>query len=283
MNTSVSVVTGATSGIGLEAACGLARAGTTVVVVSRTRERGEAACRRIAAAGGTGLLEIADLSSLAQVRALADRLGRRFEAIHLLVNDAGLYCHDLERSADGFELTMAVNHLAPFVLTNRLLPALRAGRARVVNVASDAHRAARLRRAPLDQILRGEAPDFRFRGVVAYCDSKLANILFTTELHRREQAHGLTALAVHPGAVATRLWNRNQDLLSRIVRLAKPFMLSSARSGAIIARLATDTALAGSGGAYFHKARPVTPSTDAQDAALAEELWRVSTEVTDAV
>ncbi len=215
------------------------------------------------------------------MRALADRLTSRFDAIHLLVNNAGLYCHGLERTADGFEMTMGVNHLAPFVLTTRLLPALRAGRARVVNVASEAHRVARLRRAPLDQILRGAGPAFTYRGMRAYCDSKLANILFTTELDRREGPRGLVALAVHPGMVATRIWNRNQDVLSVVMRLVKPFMLSPGRAGGFIAVMATEQPYARESGGYFDKAHPARPSADARDPELARKLWEASERLTE--
>ena len=144
----VCVITGASSGIGDRAALGLARSGTQVVLVCRSRRRGEATRERIrrAVAGAQVDLRIADLSSLRQVRALASDLNAAYRQIHVLVNNAGGYRTRPEISEDGFERTMAVNHLAHFLLTNLLLPALRAAGARVITVSSRAHRRARLRR-----------------------------------------------------------------------------------------------------------------------------------------
>ena len=275
MSGRVAVVTGASSGIGLEAVRGLARLGATVVLCCRDAGRGEAARAAIARAPAAGpvSLELADLASLAQVRALADRLLARFPAIHLLVNDAGVYRSGLEHTPDGAEMTMGVNHLAPFVLTARLQPALTAGRARIINVSSEAHRGANLRRAPLDRILRG---DGHYNGFRAYADSKLANILFTRELARRDAVPGATVLAFHPGMVATHIWNQNQDAASRIIRLFKPLMLSPARSGGFLVRLATRPLEQGSSGRYFRQDRPGRPSADALDEELGRALWDAS-------
>lgn len=275
----ISLITGATSGIGREAARQLARHGGTVVLVCRERRRGDAAREAIARESprASVVLELADLASLADVRALAHRVLNRFSTVNVLINNAGVYRSQLERTADGFEWTMAVNHLAHFVLTNALLPALRPARARIVVVSSDAHRGARLRRAPIEQILRGEG---EYNGLRAYADSKLANLLFARELARREAAHGMTTLAIHPGVVATRIWNQQQDLVSRIVRLFKPVMVSAANGGGFLADAATADRFASANGEYIHKTRPRRPSGDADDPELAAELWQVSARIT---
>jgi NAD(P)-dependent dehydrogenase (short-subunit alcohol dehydrogenase family) len=278
-NQPISLITGATSGIGYEAAWRLARRGGTVVLICRNGQTGEAARAAIArdSPHASVVLELADLASLADVRALAHRLLNRFSTVNALINNAGVYRSQLERTPDGFEWTMAVNHLAHFVLTGALLPALRPARARIVVVSSDAHRGARLRRAPLEQIMRGEGG---YNGLRAYADSKLANLLFARELARREAAHGLTTVAIHPGVVATRIWNQQQDLVSRIVRLFKPFMVSPSRAGGFLVDAATAGRFASANGEYIHKTSPRRPSADADDPELAAELWRVSARIT---
>lgn len=237
MSARVCVVTGANSGIGEAAAHGLARTGARVVMICRDRKRGERVRAQIARAAGSERpdLRLVDLSSLRQVRALAESLASSYGAIHVLVNNAGVYRARPEMSQDGFERTLAVNHLAHFLLTKLLLPALRAGRARVITVSSGAHRMAKLKRKPLEQIIRSVG---NYDGKQAYADSKLANILFSFELARRERE--LTAIALHPGVLATHIWNRNTDLLSLAARLAKPFMERPAKGGERIVRLATD-------------------------------------------
>jgi NAD(P)-dependent dehydrogenase (short-subunit alcohol dehydrogenase family) len=176
MSGEVCVVTGATSGIGQATAAALAGRGAQVVLVSRDRGRGEAAAAELAAAGGPApRLEVADLASMGQVRTLADRLGA-LERIDVLINNAGLMAGQRRVTADGFDEVFAVNHLAPFLLTNLLLGKLAvAGPARVITVTSDAHTAARLDLDDL-QLERG------WQSWRAYANSKLANILFTREL-----------------------------------------------------------------------------------------------------
>lgn len=275
----VSIVTGATSGIGREAARGLARQGGTVVLVCRSAQKGQATRDALAREWPQTsiVLEQADLASLHDVRSLSARLLNEFSAIKVLIDNAGVYRSQREMTVDGFERTMAVNHLAHFVLTCALLPALRPARARVVVVSSDAHRAGRLRRAPLERILRG---DTDYNGMRAYADSKLANLLFARELARREAANGLTAMAIHPGVVATHIWNQNEDALSRIVRLFKPFMVSPRRGGEFLVEAARSERFANANGEYIHKTRVRRPSADADDPELAAELWRVSERLT---
>jgi retinol dehydrogenase 14 len=278
MSGKVCVVTGASSGIGYEAALGLARTGASVVMVCRDRQRGEAACGRLVRTVDSAHadLVISDLASLRQVRALAGDLTAAHRQIDVLVNNAGVYRNRPEMSEDGFERTMAVNHLAHFLLTNLLLPPLRAARARVITVSSGSHRLGKLRRKPLEQIIKSVGD---YSGVQAYADSKLANLLFSFELARREP--DLTAIALHPGVLSTRIWKQNNNLLSLMMRLVKPFMERPARGGERIVRLATAPELGVATGRFYDRDREARAASQAYDEALAAQLWALSEELTD--
>jgi retinol dehydrogenase-12 len=274
MSGEVCVVTGATSGIGRATAAALAARGAQVVLVGRDRSRAEAAVAEVAAAGGPApRLEIADLASMGQVRALADRLGA-LERIDVLVNNAGLMAGQRRVTPDGYDEVLAVNHLAPFLLTNLLLGQLTAaGPARVITVTSDAHASARLDLDDL-QLERGWA------GWRAYAGSKLANILFTRELARRLAASAVTANCAHPGLVRTRFGREVRGPMRVGVALARPFMLSPQRGAATIVYLATSPEVAGATGGYYVKSRPREPSPAARDDAAARRLWQLSEELT---
>src|SRR2546426_3794267 len=205
----IALVTGATSGIGQETAVGLAARGAQVVLVGRDRARAEAARKDVTERSGNARVDVllADLASLEAVRGLAREFCERCPALHLLVNNAGLIVRERTLTVDGYETTLAVNHLAPFLLTHLLRERLLAdGSARVVNVASDAHRFVP-RGFDFDDPMSEHG--FGFPNVVSsmrvYGMSKLANILFTIELARRLEGTRVTANAVHPGGVATRL------------------------------------------------------------------------------
>jgi retinol dehydrogenase-12 len=274
MSGEVCVVTGATSGIGQATAAALAKRGAQVVLVGRDRGRGEKAAAEVAAAGGPApRLEIADLASMGQVRALADRLGA-LERIDVLVNSAGLMAGQRRVTADGYDEVFAVNHLAPFLLTNLLLSQLTAaGPARVITVSSDAHAAARL---DLDDLQL----EHGWEGWRAYAGSKLANILFTRELARRLAGSAVTANCAHPGLVRTRFGREVRGPLRAGVTLARPFMLSPQRGAATIVYLATSPRVAGATGGYYVKSRPREPSPAARDDAAARRLWQLSEELT---
>ena len=197
MNGQVCVVTGATSGIGKAAATALARLGAQVLLVGRDHGRAEAAAAQIGSVSALPpKVEIADLASMAQVRSLATRLAA-LERIDVLINNAGLMPSERRITPDGFESAFAVNHLAPFLLTNLLLPKL-AGPARVVTVASGAHTT-----ASLD--LEDPNMEHGWESWRSYANSKLANIMFTRELARRLGGTAVTANCMHPGLVRTRL------------------------------------------------------------------------------
>lgn len=273
----VCLVTGATTGIGLATAEGLARSGAHVILGARTPARGEAARDRIATATGSDRLEVVvgDLSVQAEVRRLAEEIARTHDRLDVLVNNAGMVATRRQETADGFELTWAVNHLAPFLLTNLLTDLLVASApARVVTVASDAHEGARLDLDDLQYTRR------RYRTMAVYGQSKLANILFTVELARRLEGTGVTANCLHPGVVGSDFGSRTGGLFSFGWRILRPFVLSPERGARTSIYLATSPEVARVTGRYFVRGRARDPSPAARDAEMASRLWEVSERMT---
>jgi NAD(P)-dependent dehydrogenase (short-subunit alcohol dehydrogenase family) len=273
----VAVVTGASAGIGLYTALGLARQGMRVVLVGRDPARTERARRLVAERSASGALDtaLADLASLAAVRRLADALLADYERIDLLVNNAGLISPHFQLSEDGYELTVAVNHLAPFLLTNLLLDRLRASAqtnrmARIVTVASQAHRGARLNIAALTR------PQ-DWTPLSAYGRSKLCNVLFTRALARRLDATQVTTACLHPGVVATAIGNRAGAITGFGWRLIRPFLISPERGAATSLFLAAVPDPTPFHGAYVVGKRIAKPDAAARYDRLAEELWAEST------
>ena len=277
MDGRVCVITGATSGIGRAAAEQLAALGARLVIVARDPARGAAARDEIVTATGNRevALELADLASQRQVRELAARLLATEPEIHVLVNNAGLALGVRRLTEDGLEETFAVNHLAPFLLTNLLLDRLRGSSpARVVTVASAAHRGAAI---PFDD-LNGERG---FSGWIAYGWTKLANILFTAELARRLAGSGVTATCLHPGVVATGFGREGPFLVREFQRLlGRVFLLDPKQGADTLVWLASSPEMEGASGGYYAKRRLATPSRAALDAAAARRLWQESERLT---
>jgi NAD(P)-dependent dehydrogenase (short-subunit alcohol dehydrogenase family) len=266
------VVTGATSGIGKEVARGLARLGARVVVVGRSREKGEATVAEIRGeTGNAGVsLALADLASLAEVRRLAAELLGAHPAIHVLVNNAGIVMTRRTLTPDGIETVFGVNHLAPFLLTNLLLDRLRASApARIVNVASDAHRFAKL---DWDDLQGETGWSFARR----YGLSKLANILFTAELARRLEGSGVVASCLHPGGVATGLGTNNGWFARLVMTLGRPLLLTPAQGADTALWLASAPEAADAAGRYYVKRKVRAPSRLASDRAAQTRLWDLS-------
>jgi NAD(P)-dependent dehydrogenase (short-subunit alcohol dehydrogenase family) len=259
------VVTGASSGIGAAAAVELARRGATVVPVGRDPKRTASLARQIGAEPVT-----ADFASMDEVRRLADLLLGRHKRIDVLVNNAGLVSGRRTVTADGLELTMAVNHFAPFLLTSLLLDRLRASSpARVVTTASDAHRGGLIDLSDLN----GER---RWTAWSAYGNSKLANILFTRALARRLEGSGVVANCLHPGVIRTGLARGAPLPIRAGWRVASVFFGSPRRGARTLVHLATAPEAGEVSGAYWVDSRPATPSVQAQDDDLAEDLWQAS-------
>ncbi len=275
MQGQVCVVTGATSGIGKAAAAALARQGAEVIVVGRDPGRAEATAAAIQADGAPPpKVEIADLARLEQVRALAGRLNQTLDRVDVLINNAGLVLNERQVTPDGYEHVFAVNHLAPFLLTNLLRPKLTASApARVITVTSDAHTAARLDLD--DPNLEHGWSSWR-----SYSNSKLANILFTRELARRLDGTGVTANCLHPGVVRTGFGRDARPLMRAGLTIARPFMLSPERGADTIVYLASSPDVAAKTGGYYVKRQLREPSAAARDDGQARRLWEISERLT---
>ena len=279
------LVTGATSGIGKATALALAGLGATVVLVSRNESKGREAARQLRAATGNETINVlvADLSLQWEIRRLAADFSLQHERLDVLVNNAGaMFPHRVETN-EGIEKTLAVNHLAPFLLTNLLLKNLKAaGEARVINVNSDAHEKGII---DFDDIhMRRYYPGGGV-GMRAYGNAKLANLLTTYELARRLRDSGVAVNALHPGYVATNILPL--DRASGPVRLLKPFwhiarhVILTAEQGATTpVHLASSLEVRNVSGLYFEKCVPVASSAASRDRNLQERVWGISEKLT---
>ncbi|HYC31201.1 MAG TPA: SDR family oxidoreductase [Gemmatimonadales bacterium] len=272
----VCVVTGATRGIGRATALGLARLGASLVLVCRRRGDGEAVATEIAAGRRSPAPEVveADLSSQAVVRDAGRRIAARHEAIHVLINNAGLIPRKRELTVDGLETQLAVNHLAPFLLTHLLLPGLRAGApSRVVTVSSTTHHGATI---DFDDLRRDRSYD----STDVYAETKLMNVLFTYELARRLEGTGVTANCLHPGAVATGLLADYMKLPLVGGAVAKTIGASPEQGADTILYLAASPEVASVTGGYFSERRKARSSALSHDERVARRLWELSERLT---
>jgi NAD(P)-dependent dehydrogenase (short-subunit alcohol dehydrogenase family) len=267
MTTPIALVTGANTGIGFEIARGLLERGMTVVLGCRDLKRGEVARADLAKAGkGEAVLMQVDLANLSRLRNFVPKFLGRFERLDLLVHNAGVWPRTRRKTEDGFELTLGVNHLGPFFLTDALLPLLeKSAPSRIVVVTSSMHTEAEF---------DFEDPQFKVRqhhGGTAYAQSKLANVLFTRGLARRLDGKGVTVNAVHPGVVNTGL-RREAPPNARA-----PKNPLSPREGAVgPLHLALSADLAKLSGRYFEGTEQKTPSPAALDVAAQDRLWALS-------
>jgi NAD(P)-dependent dehydrogenase (short-subunit alcohol dehydrogenase family) len=276
MDGRVCLITGASSGIGKATALGLANMGATVIVVGRDRSRGEATVREIKQKGGNNAVDLmlADLSSQESIRRLANDLMDRHQRLHVLINNAGVFISKRTVTVDGIETTLAVNHLAPFLLTNLLLDVLKASvPARIINVTSSGERSGTIN----FHDLQGEG---RYSGFRAYNQSKLAMILFTYELARRLEGTGVSVNCVHPGVVATNLGRGSSGSSGLLLNLMRPFFSSPGKGAEAPVYLASSPQVEGVSGKYFAKKTEARSSERSYDETVGRRLWQVSTELT---
>jgi NAD(P)-dependent dehydrogenase (short-subunit alcohol dehydrogenase family) len=273
------VITGATNGIGLAAATELARRGADLTLVARSQARAADAVRQVEAVSKTRAgvdVVLADLASQSSVRKVAVELLARYATIQVLINNAGAIYATRQITEDGVELTWAVNHLAPFLLTKLLLERLRASApARIVTTSSDAHKGAVI---PFDDL--DAAQSWGGAGFTRYGQTKLANILFTAELARRLEGSSVTANSFHPGFVRTG-FNRNNGGLMRVgMAISSPFARSPQKGAQTLVWLVDSEEAGASNGEYFADLHQLAPSGAAQQVETAQRLWRVSEQQT---
>ncbi len=277
MDNKIVVITGATSGLGKETARELARMGATVVILGRNFDKGLATLAELKASARhpdrMSFLSC-DLACLEDVRSVAGTLHDRYQHIDVLICNAGVINMKRRETVDGFEETLAVNHLAHFLLTGLLLDLLRMSpQGRVVVVSSNAHLVGRIRR---DDPQRRKG----YQSFGAYAASKLANLLFTFELARRLENTSITVNALHPGAVATNFSRNNGGIARLAMKLLRPFFISPAQAAETPVYLATAPNLVGVTGRYFYRKRQHPAARRAHDHDTADWLWRASETLT---
>lgn len=272
------IVTGANSGIGKETARYFAKQGAYVVMVCRNEGRAKQARQElINDTGHTGIeVMLADLALQHDVREVAGRINEKFEKVDLLVNNAGLIAGEREETIDGIEKTIAVNHLAPFLLTNLLLEKMEeAPGARVINVSSEAHQlGAQIFDIDNLQLTTG------YTSMKAYGISKLCNIMFTHELAKRCKGTTITAYSLHPGVVGTQLAEEAGWFMKVVYTVGKPFMRSPRKGAETTIYLATATDIEDESGKYFKNKKVASPASIAFDDSLTKKLWDKSTALT---
>jgi NAD(P)-dependent dehydrogenase (short-subunit alcohol dehydrogenase family) len=264
------VVTGASRGIGRETALALGRMGADLSLVVRDPARGKAVAEEVRALGAEVDVFVADLSSMADIRRMAKELLAKHDRIDVLVNNAGALLMDRQVTKDGYEATFATNHLGYFLLTELLLDAVKKAPAgRIVNVASEAHHRGTI---DFDDLMSEKG----YAGWRAYGASKLANILFTSELARRLEGTGVTVNSLHPGVIASGFALNNKGVVGTVWKLMSPFLMSSENGAKTTVFLATDASVATVSGKYFSKSKLKTPSREARDVSVAKRLWEIS-------
>jgi NAD(P)-dependent dehydrogenase (short-subunit alcohol dehydrogenase family) len=266
----VVLITGATRGIGRAAAVELARQGCEVAIVGREPERVQEVAQEARAAGaGAPVREhVADLSLMAEVRTLASEVKGRHAKLDVLANNAGALFASRGLTSEGIERTFALNHLAPFLLTNLLRDCLNGGR--VVTTSSDAHTGGHL---DLDDLQSERS----YAAMRVYGTTKLCNILFTRELAKR--APELHANCFHPGVVRTGFGKNENGIWRVLTTLGAPFFRSPERGARSLVWLARSQESAGLTGAYVQDEKVLEPSAQARDETLAEALWERSAEL----
>jgi len=265
------IITGATSGIGRVTAIAIAREGARLVLPVRSIEKGKALQDEIEKETGNTSIEImhCNLASLDSVRKFSEDFQKKYDKLHLLINNAGLWESKRKESDDGFEMNFAVNHLAPFLMTNLLLDTIKkSAPARIIGVSSTAHKYGKMRFSDLE----GKKS---WGSMQSYGQSKLANILFTRRLAKELEGSGVTANCLHPGVVNTQLFNKLPGFIQKVSSL---FMITPEKGAQTSIYLATSPEVENITGEYFDKKKIAKTTAHARDMQVADTLWEASME-----
>ncbi|MDR9419777.1 SDR family oxidoreductase [Gracilimonas sp.] len=277
MQNKLCIVTGANSGIGFETTKALAREGAYLVMVCRNEDKARSAKQDIIDATGIAGVDIVlcDFAIQSEIRKAVQQIKANYDKIDVLINNHGFLASERNETVDGLEETFAVNHIGYFLFTNLLLDHLKAAEsARIINVASEAHRAGEFDPDNL-QLETG------FQPYKAYGNSKLFNILFTKELAKRLKDSSVTANSLHPGVVASNFGQSGTWLMSLLYTIGKPFMRSNKKGAETSVYLATSDEVEGVSGRYFKNKKETTPTRIARDDEAAKELWEISENLCD--
>lgn len=279
MKNKMCIVTGANSGIGKETAKALAAKGAYVVMLCRNQEKAEQAKQEIIEQTNCSGIEIiiADLAHQHDIREAVRLFKTKFDALDILINNAGIIPSKRTETPEGIERTFAVNHLAPFLLTNLLKENLElAPEARIINVSSEVHRlGARVFDINNLQLTNGYSP------IKAYGISKLCNIMFTHELAQRWASKNIMVHALHPGVVSTQLASDASWMMKAVYQIGSPFMRSAKRGAETSIFLATTEEAGKRNGGYYKDKKPATPAAISQNDDMTRQLWQRSEELTD--
>ncbi len=265
----ICIITGATSGIGRETAKELARKGAVLVLPIRDSLKGDILKDEILEQVPEAKLDLmhCDLASFASIREFATAFKKKYKNLHVLINNAGIWETKRNLTSDGIEKNFAVNHLAPFLLTNLLLNSLKASApSRIINVASDAHKQGKINFSDLEF-------EKKYSSLGSYAQSKLANILFTKKLSQKLKGTGVTANCLHPGVVSTNLFDKMPKILLGIMNL---FMISPQKGAQTSVYLATSPEVENVSGEYFAKSKNKKPAPQALRQDVADKLWEIS-------
>jgi NAD(P)-dependent dehydrogenase (short-subunit alcohol dehydrogenase family) len=277
MNGKVVLITGGTSGIGKAAATALAGMGARVVVTGRNAARGEKALAEIRRDSGSDdvSLMLADLSRQAEVQRLAEEFRSDHDGLEVLVNNAGLILNKRNTTPEGIEETFAINHLAPFLLTDLLLDILeRSTPSRIITVSSEAQKSAAI---DFDDLQHARS----YSAFKCYGRTKLANVMFTYELAERLEGTGVTANTMHPGAVSTNFGSTGSGPFTLIFRALKPFMRSPEKGADTLIWLASAPELEGVSGRYYSDRKEILSHPQSYDPSARQRLWTASEALTN--
>lgn len=282
MKDKIVLITGANAGIGKETAKELAKQGATVVMACRNMMKARQAQLEILDESKNPNVDlmIVDLASQASIQTFAAKFKEKYPQLDVLINNAGVFFEDYRENDAGIEMQFAVNHLGPFILTNLLLDSLRKSpKARIINVSSNAHYRGKLQ---LDDL--NTRKNYR-KGITAYGQSKLCNVLFSLELADRLSEEGITVNSLHPGVVNTEIGTKHTTGIAKAIwRFTKNVVAVNAEKGAATSvYLASSPQVEKVTGRYFENCRQRRPSSLAQNVDLAEELWDKSVELTKGV